>query len=318
MFVPVAVAVIAAASGASATPAAPAGPAARLRKLCFPGGQAPSATRTASVSTRSLPAAVGPVLAVTTSGQVWVLKAGQATRWTTASSSPASRYLWARWMPDGTILASRARVGATGGVVELDRFSGPQKRSLAASLPYSVRADAPDGYCPIEGHLATFAAVPAGVVLLRHLAGPLQHSCPVASAAGRWYCEKAEGYTLDLRTASLAPNAAFDSGRALVMGTPFVSADAAAADALIVAVGDTATIYDAANGGWNTRPTNRFSALSADGQLIARESSTAAVVSTPAGLLSAAGKELQLVDASGGVMSVARLPDDVDSLDARR
>ncbi|MGQ0521354.1 MAG: hypothetical protein ACT4PX_09425 [Actinomycetota bacterium] len=119
------------------------------------------------------------VLVLGSDGAVWVVDGPSATRWTggTGDGPGAPGYAWARWSPDGNILASRL-VGDS--AVRIDRLLGPGRAEVALELPFTVQPDAPAGYCPIDGYLLTFAVSPQGITLLRHQPGPQPHSCPLS------------------------------------------------------------------------------------------------------------------------------------------
>ena len=134
------------------------------------------------------------LLVLTERGALWVFAGGHATLWSAATDDPQhSAIVWARWLADGSILT--ARVGNSD--VELDEFSGPSRSVPVARLPYTVKASAPRGSCPIDGYLATFGVVDAGVVFLHHLGGPWAHSCPPGASPPA--CTAPEEYSIEVR-----------------------------------------------------------------------------------------------------------------------
>lgn len=103
--------------------------------------------------------------------------------------------MWACWLTDGSILT--ARLGNAD--VELDRFLAPDRSVPVAHLAYTIKATAPQGSCPMNGYLATFAVVDAGVVFLLHAVGPWQHSCRAQAPPSS--CSSPETYSIEVRGA---------------------------------------------------------------------------------------------------------------------
>lgn len=167
---------------------------------CFPEAATPQPAPSPTSSTGSDPWPDGapPLLALTGQGQVWVLHGGKATLWTPPTGSTNHRYLWARFEDAGTILASRLVDTAA---VVLDRLTLPGQATPVATLPYTVSAQAIPGSCPIDGYLARFAARPEGVVLAKHVVGPIAPSCP-ARADGASCSPAAGGLTFEIRPTS--------------------------------------------------------------------------------------------------------------------
>ncbi|HEU5001929.1 MAG TPA: hypothetical protein VFW71_04005 [Actinomycetota bacterium] len=171
--------------------------------LCFPALQptavAPPATQSV---TETLPADLPQLLLIGTDGQLWVLSGEVLTRWTTGEVTGG--YEWGQWQAGGSILASTV----AGGTVRLDRLSAPGRATPFVTLPYTVKASAPAGFCPINGYLTGFAASPEGLILLRHSAGPIEHSCPPLPPGATeppWRCASPEGLSMEVRTADGAP-----------------------------------------------------------------------------------------------------------------
>ncbi len=148
----------------------------------------------------------------TDGGGVDVIHDGSLTQWAagypTHGPNP-NRYLWARWGQDGSIYASRL----DGRSVVIDRLTSERPATVAVSLPFTVKADAPVGYCAIDGYLAGFSIGPEGVVLIKHDAGPVGHSCPAfpSQAAGEtsttadpWRCASPDGISTELRAEGIA------------------------------------------------------------------------------------------------------------------
>lgn len=141
------------------------------------------------------------VAGVGTDGTVWVVDGATATPWTTgAGDGPgAPGYVWARWDRDGTILASRVLDRKT---VRIDRLRASGVAETVVALSFTVSNEAPAGFCPIDGYLATFAVGPDSAVLLRHRPGPWQHSCPAARTSGLsddpWRCASPEMVELEM------------------------------------------------------------------------------------------------------------------------
>ena len=114
----------------------------------------------------------------------------------------------ARFANDGTIYASRVTTRPE--AVVIDHLVAPDRVIPAAvRLPFTVKATAPHGYCPIDGYLATFAINTAGLVLEHHLAGPWDHSCPdtatkTTEANGLGPCTSPEAVSPEVRTDGFA------------------------------------------------------------------------------------------------------------------
>lgn len=207
---------------------------------CFPEAATPVPLPSAAAPTggNAWPAGAPPLLALTSGGQVWVLHGGQATLWTPSVGSANHRYLWARWEDAGTIVASR--LVDTPAVV-LDRLSSPGQATPVATLPYTVSTDAPVGFCPIDGYLAGFAARPDGVVLARHMAGPIPHSCPyLAGSAGA--CESPEGLSFEIRPTSTLSQRGSNPGRFLGSGGTTLVADAERSSAFASLTGSSISV----------------------------------------------------------------------------
>lgn len=77
----------------------------------------------------------------------------------------------------------------------LDRLTVPGQATLVATLPYTVSEQAIEGFCPINGYLAGFASRPDDVVLAKHVAGPIAHSCPARAEPAS--CSTADGLTFE-------------------------------------------------------------------------------------------------------------------------
>ncbi len=151
---------------------------------CFPSLTAdrlPDLPRLRSVM---LPRGLAPLLVVGTDGQLWTVANDEAARLTTSQFDTAAGYLWAQWDADGTILASRLLRGHK---VRLERLRVRDADGLlpvlvggaevVTDLPFTVTAEAPPDYCPINGFLAQFTLGPAGLLLVRHAVGSA-HFCP--------------------------------------------------------------------------------------------------------------------------------------------
>jgi hypothetical protein len=146
---------------------------------------------------RGWPSATADLLVLTDSGALSVIRDGQVAEW-------GSGYLWARWGQDGSIYASRLE----GSLVAIDRLTGPGQATQVVRLPFTMNADAPAGYCAMDGYQADFSIGPEGMVLFRHAAGPVQHSCPaVPPATGSptttvdpWRCASREAIEWEVRT----------------------------------------------------------------------------------------------------------------------
>jgi hypothetical protein len=204
----------------------------------FPAHEGPTSPREVDIASWPQDAPALSVLAG--NGELWVVDDGMATAWTTNSSegTGAPGYLWARWEPGGTILASRL-VDAP--EIRLERLSGPEQATVAADLPFTVSDHAPAGYCPIDGYLATFAVGPSGVTLVRHHAGPLPHGCPAGavgdtSTTDQWRCASPEGTSFEPRPGDLTANDA-DTGMFIGSAARLV-ADATQAPAYAILQGD--------------------------------------------------------------------------------
>jgi hypothetical protein len=138
-------------------------------------------------------------------GDLWVIDRGTARAWSTGRyvGDAASGYVWARFAADGTIYASRLVDGPR---VDLEHLDRPEHLAATIALPFTVNPRAPAGYCPIDGYLATFAIGPEGLVLVRHQAGPIAHSCPrpppsnTTTSFDPWRCQSPEAITFELRS----------------------------------------------------------------------------------------------------------------------
>jgi len=165
-------------------------------RQCFSLPQ-PSGTEASAPSVEAGTNLSSRLLVLTNAGALWVIDGGKATIWSAGSDrAEYSAIVWARWLADGSILAARAGHAD----VELDEFSAAGRFVPVAHLAYTIKAAAPRGSCPINGYLATFAVVDAGVVLLPHQAGPWGHSCPPRSAPSA--CVSPESYSIEVRDAS--------------------------------------------------------------------------------------------------------------------
>lgn len=204
---------------------------------CFPDAPVDAAPREPR-KVSGWPPGSPQVAGVGADGTVWVVDGGTATPWTTGVGDEpgAPGYVWARWDRDGTILASRVSGRMS---VRVDRLRAPGVAETVAELPFSVSDQAPAGFCPIDGYLATFAVGPERAVLLRHRPGPWQHSCPPARTAEQselpWRCASPEIVELetaplkDLATPGQAPFGGVRSG-----GMMAVIADSSESSALAV------------------------------------------------------------------------------------
>jgi hypothetical protein len=176
-------------------------------------------------------------LVLTNSGAIWVLEGSKATLWSGAQEdSRHSTIVWARWLADGSILT--ARVGNAD--VKLERLSAPDRSAPLAHLPYTIKAGAPAGSCPIDGYLATFGVVDAGVVVLLHAAGPIPvRSCrrPLPGATPSGCPSPHEGYSIEVRTpqdlATLGRSTGVSTGGANLGRSEIVSASRAS-DTIVI------------------------------------------------------------------------------------
>lgn len=168
--------------------------------LCFP----QLSTASAGVDVQAvtgLPDGLPPLLVLSASGELWVIDDSKAVRWTTdPDGSTPPLYLWARWAEDGSIYASRLSEGS----VVLDRLTAPGEAEPAVDLPYTISADAPDGWCPIDGYLASFTIEANNVWLVRHIAGPVPHGCPAmptdpGTTWDPWRCSAHEAIGFEVR-----------------------------------------------------------------------------------------------------------------------
>ena len=169
---------------------------------CFPTLAAPTGDQQGAIvdgSVRHVPL-TADLLVLTDSGLLSVIHGnGAVANW-------GSGYLWARWGQDGSIYASRLE----GQEVVIDRLAGPGQATQVVRLPFTMKADAPAGYCAMDGYQADFSIGPEGMVLFHHIAGPAQHSCPAlppgyAAAAGEttadpWRCASPEAIGWEVRT----------------------------------------------------------------------------------------------------------------------
>ncbi len=219
------------------TPAAfvPTGDVAR----CFPEAATPVRPSSAAAGTGgdAWPDGAPPLLALTSRGQVWVLHGGRAERWTPTSGSANHRYLWARWEDAGTILASR--LVDTPAVV-LDRLISPGQATPVATFPYTVSTRAPGGFCPIDGYLANFAARPDGVVLAKHRAGPIPHSCPYGASPED--CTSPEGLSFEIRLTPTISQPGSDPGSFIGSNGTTLVADAERSSAFASLTGSSISV----------------------------------------------------------------------------
>jgi hypothetical protein len=112
-------------------------------------------------------------------------------------------YLWVRPAADGSVYASRVEPTA----VVIDHFSVPGRLAGSIWLPFSVNPNAPAGFCPIDGYLASFSIGAEGMVLVTHRAGPLDHSCPppprdTTTSEDTWRCRSPEAVGFEQRSGS--------------------------------------------------------------------------------------------------------------------
>ena len=178
---------------------------------CFPTltSGVPSSATTQAV--HGWPDGQAPLLALTTAGELWVIDGAQATLWTTGDVAPG--YLWARWAGDGTIYASRV----TGSAVQLEHLTAPGQASVAVSLPFTVSATAPAGYCAIDGYLSGFSIGPEGLLLVKHSPGPIPESCAptvvptVTPDTDPWRCASPEATSYEVRATDFTTKG-IDSG----------------------------------------------------------------------------------------------------------
>ena len=168
--------------------------------MCFPQLTDRAGTSPATEKVSGWPAGVPSLMVLTTSGDVWVVHNGTATNWT----PPGGGLMWARWAHDGTLYATTVRASA----VEVLHLTSPGHATTVVTLPFTVKADAPVGSCPINGYLTGFALGPEGLVLVRHTAGPWAHSCPAVpqdspAATDPSRCQSNEVISFDVRTGDL-------------------------------------------------------------------------------------------------------------------
>jgi hypothetical protein len=147
-------------------------------------------------SSGSWPSHAPELLVLSDAGDLWVIHHGSGADWGTG-------YLWARWGQDGSIYASRLE----GQAVVIDRLTGPGQATPAVRLPFTMKASAPAGYCAMDGYQADFSIGPEGMVLFRHAAGPVPHSCPARPPATSstttedpWRCASPEAIEWEVRT----------------------------------------------------------------------------------------------------------------------
>lgn len=169
---------------------------------CFPTtSRAPDETAGATTAVAGWPAGAPRLLVLARDGDLWVVDSGTATLWAAGAHRDPGHtgYVWARFAADGSIYASR--VGAEN--VEIDHLTGPGVAQIATTLPFTIKDDAPAGFCPINGHLASFGISAQGFVLLKQQAGPWQHSCPAAPvsvATDPWRCQSPYMVSPEIRT----------------------------------------------------------------------------------------------------------------------
>jgi hypothetical protein len=193
-------------SAANTTPTTPLPIRPEMR--CFPHGfpsHIPTASRDVAVS--GWPRGLPPLLVLEGNGDLWVIDGGRARAWSTGRSGgpAASGYLWAQFAPDGTIYATRL-VDTT--EIDLEHLTKPDHVAGTQTLPFTVKPDAPAGYCPIDGYLATFSIGPEGLVLINHQAGPVAHHCPYipkTTPTSEWTCQSPEAVTFEIRSTPFAP-----------------------------------------------------------------------------------------------------------------
>ncbi len=171
---------------------------------CFPTtSRAPDEHAGATTAVVGWPTGASRLLVLERNGDLWVVDSGTATLWAagaTAHVDPShTGYVWARFAADGSIYASR--VGADN--VEIDHLTAPGVTQVATTLPFTVKADTPARFCPINGYLSSFGISAQGFVLLKHQAGPWQHSCPAEPATvatDPWRCQSPYMISTEIRT----------------------------------------------------------------------------------------------------------------------
>jgi len=163
--------------------------------LCFPTLTSGVPSTATNHAVHGWPDGQAPLLALTAAGELWVVDGSHATLWTAGDVAPG--YLWARWASDGTIYASRV----TGSAVQLEHLTAPGQASVAVTLPFTVSARAPAGHCAIDGYLAGFSIGPEGLLLVKHLPGPIPHSCPATATPDTdpWRCASPEATSYEVR-----------------------------------------------------------------------------------------------------------------------
>ena len=210
-------------AGTTTTTTGPAtkGPRSADLERCFPTLAAPTAADDQAGSTTTEPDPgplgsspwnqIGPVLAVSKAGDLFVVGQYGVVRWSIGEPGQVGGrgYLWAQWEPDGSILASR-RVDGTD--IRLERFTAPGHAKAVVTLHGHVVRTAPEGFCPLTGYLATFAVGPHGTVVVRQTAGPIPHGCPymprpsagsTTTPADRWRCESPQDESFEVRHGDL-------------------------------------------------------------------------------------------------------------------
>ena len=217
---------------------------ASVQSLCFPNSN-PSLIRPGGVrdlAVRGWPSNLPPLLVLEGDGNLWVIGGGHVRAWTTGSDvgAAATGYLSARFAPDGTIYATRV----VHDKVDLQHLDRPQHVAANIALPFTVKRDAPKGSCPIDGYLATFSIGPEGLVLVRHQAGPVPHSCPplpkTTATTSEWRCQSPDEISFEVRTLPFK-----DSGTALGIGMGgygAVVSDSTHATAFAVVASGTVTV----------------------------------------------------------------------------
>lgn len=169
--------------------------------LCFPQLNRIAREDPADVPLEGLPTSAPPLLVLHDTGSIWVLTEGRARQWAAPTADGGAGYLAAAFLPDGSVLASRLEAEA----VVLDRLSAPAQSESIARLPYATKPDAPEGVCDIDGYLASFVVSQDRVVLARHVAGPVPHSCPYFEEDDPiendpWRCQSKDATTFEIRS----------------------------------------------------------------------------------------------------------------------
>lgn len=199
----------------------------------------------------------GRVLALTMAGDVLVVDRQGVTTW-----SRGRHYLWAQWS-GGSILASRQVHGTD---VEFDRIRRPGEVALVHTFHNTVKRAAPKGYCPIDGHLATFSASSRSVIVAEHGAGPINHSCPSPGPA----CWSPQGVGFEVRTLDLARRIR-SAGPAILSAktTSILGGSVAAASPFLVRTGSSTEVDTVRGGACCYEVASPTGALSPDGRSFA-------------------------------------------------